>query len=96
MGIARSSTGAWWVADQVGGVATLYNGEGIAVNAQGAPQPLVVTIPHARQGGWVARPVWFSTVVRTLTLKRVNRLSSFLHPVMARSQPGIRRLRLKK
>lgn len=50
MGIARSSTGAWWVADQVGGVATLYNGEGIAVNAQGAPQPLVVTIPHAGQG----------------------------------------------
>jgi hypothetical protein len=49
-GIARSSTGAWWVADQVGGVATLYNGEGIAVNAQGAPQPLVVTIPHAGQG----------------------------------------------
>ena len=49
-GIARSSTVAWWVADQVGGVATLYNGEGIAVNAQGAPQPLVVTIPHAGQG----------------------------------------------
>jgi uncharacterized protein (TIGR03118 family) len=49
-GIARSSTGVWWVADQVGGVAALYNGEGIAVNAQGAPQPLVVTIPHAGQG----------------------------------------------
>jgi uncharacterized protein (TIGR03118 family) len=49
-GIARSSTGVWWVSDQVAGVATLYNGEGIAVNAQGAPQPLVVTIPHAGQG----------------------------------------------
>jgi hypothetical protein len=24
-GIARSSTGAWWVSDQVAGVATLYN-----------------------------------------------------------------------
>jgi hypothetical protein len=49
-GIARSSTGAWWVSDEGGGVATLYNGEGVAVNAQGAPQPLVVTIPHAGQG----------------------------------------------
>ena len=49
-GIARSSTGAWWVSDEDGGVATLYNGEGIAVNAQGLPQPLVVTIPHAGQG----------------------------------------------
>jgi uncharacterized protein (TIGR03118 family) len=49
-GIARSSTGAWWVSDEDRGVATLYNGEGIAVNAQGAPQPLVVTIPHAGQG----------------------------------------------
>ena len=49
-GLARSSTGVWWVADQAAGVATLYNGEGIAVNAQGAPQPLVVTIPHAGQG----------------------------------------------
>jgi uncharacterized protein (TIGR03118 family) len=49
-GIARSSTGAWWVSDQVAGVATLYNGDGIAVNAQGAPQPLVVTIPHDGQG----------------------------------------------
>ena len=46
-GIARSSAGAWWVSDEDGNVATLYNGEGIAVNAQGAPQPLVVTIPHA-------------------------------------------------
>jgi uncharacterized protein (TIGR03118 family) len=46
-GIARSSTGAWWVADEDAHVSTLYNGEGIAVNAQGAPQPLVVTIPHA-------------------------------------------------
>jgi uncharacterized protein (TIGR03118 family) len=49
-GIARSSTGAWWVSDQGGDVATLYNGEGVAVNAQGAPQPLVVTIPRAGQG----------------------------------------------
>ena len=49
-GIARSSTGAWWVSDEDRGVATLYNGEGIAVNAQGAPQPLIVTIPHAGQG----------------------------------------------
>ena len=46
-GIARSSAGAWWVSDEDGHVSTLYNGEGIAVNAQGAPQPLVVTIPHA-------------------------------------------------
>jgi uncharacterized protein (TIGR03118 family) len=46
-GISRSSAGAWWVADEDGHVSTLYNGEGIAVNAQGAPQPLVVTIPHA-------------------------------------------------
>jgi uncharacterized protein (TIGR03118 family) len=46
-GIARSSGGAWWVADEDAHVSTLYNGEGIAVNAQGAPQPLVVTIPHA-------------------------------------------------
>ena len=49
-GIARSSTGAWWVSDEDRGVATLYNGEGTAVNAQGAPQPLVVKIPHAGQG----------------------------------------------
>jgi uncharacterized protein (TIGR03118 family) len=49
-GIARSSTGVWWVSDQVAGVATLYNGEGIAVNGKGAPQPLVVTIPHTGQG----------------------------------------------
>ena len=48
-GIARCSTGAWWVSDEHGHVSTLYNGEGIAVNAQGAPQPLVVTIPHAAQ-----------------------------------------------
>jgi uncharacterized protein (TIGR03118 family) len=48
-GIARSSAGAWWVADEDGHVSTLYNGEGVAVNAQGAPQPLVVTIPHAAQ-----------------------------------------------
>jgi hypothetical protein len=48
-GIARSSTGAWWVADEDAHVSTLYNGEGVAVNAQGAPQPLVVTIPHTRR-----------------------------------------------
>jgi hypothetical protein len=98
-GIARSSTGVWWVSDQFAGVATLYNGEGVAVNPQAAPQPLVVTIPHGGQG-WLVRPVWFSMAVPTLTLKRVNPLSSFLHPVMARSPPGIRwsiqRLRLKK
>lgn len=42
-GIARSSSSPWWVSDEDGGVATLYNG-------QGAPQSLVVTIPHAGQG----------------------------------------------
>jgi len=59
-GIARSSTGAWWVSDEDGGVATLYNGEGIAVNAQGAPQPLVVTISHAGQGEGVPTGVVFN------------------------------------
>jgi hypothetical protein len=85
-GIARSSTGAWWVSDEGGGVATLYNGEGVAVNAQGAPQPLVVTIPHAGRGR-VARPVWFSTAVRTLTLKRVNRLFGSCANRFRRFQP---------
>jgi uncharacterized protein (TIGR03118 family) len=49
-GIARNSTGTWWVAAEDGHVAILFNGEGIAVNAQGAQPPLVVTIPHAAQG----------------------------------------------
>jgi uncharacterized protein (TIGR03118 family) len=49
-GIARNSTGTWWVAAEDGAVAILFNGEGIAVNAQGAQPPLVVTIPHAAQG----------------------------------------------
>jgi uncharacterized protein (TIGR03118 family) len=41
-GIARSSTGPWWVSDRARGVSTLYDGEGKA-------QPLVVTIPPAAQ-----------------------------------------------
>src|SRR5258706_3710637 len=48
-GIARNSTGTWWVGAEDGHVAILFNGEGIAVNAQGAQPPLVVTIPHAAQ-----------------------------------------------
>lgn len=39
-GLSRSSGSAWWVADNVSGVATLYNGPG-------SKQPLVVTIPPA-------------------------------------------------
>jgi uncharacterized protein (TIGR03118 family) len=42
-GIARSSTGPWWVADQGKGVSTIYNGSG-----QHAP-PTLVTIPSAGQ-----------------------------------------------
>ena len=38
-GIAASATSALWVADGGAGVATLYNTEG-------APQPLIVSIPH--------------------------------------------------
>ena len=49
-GIARNSTGTWWVAAEDGGVAILFNGDGVAVNAQGAQPPLVVTIPHPAQG----------------------------------------------
>jgi uncharacterized protein (TIGR03118 family) len=41
-GISRSSTGVWWVSDQAKGVATLYNGSGVA-------QSLVVTIPQSGQ-----------------------------------------------
>ena len=40
-GIARSSTGDWWVADNLTGIATLYNG------TTGAPNSLVVTVPPA-------------------------------------------------
>jgi uncharacterized protein (TIGR03118 family) len=39
-GISRSSTEFWWVADEGKGVATLYNGSGVA-------QSLVVTIPQS-------------------------------------------------
>lgn len=42
-GIARSSTGPWWVSDQGKGVSTIYNGGG-----QLAP-PTLVTIPSAGQ-----------------------------------------------
>jgi uncharacterized protein (TIGR03118 family) len=42
-GIARSSTGPWWVADKGKGVSTIYNGGG-----QPAP-PTLVTIPSAGQ-----------------------------------------------
>jgi uncharacterized protein (TIGR03118 family) len=37
-GLARSSTSAWWVSDNHGGVSTLYDGNG-------APQTLIVTVP---------------------------------------------------
>jgi uncharacterized protein (TIGR03118 family) len=37
-GLARSSTGPWWVADNGTGVSTIYNGSG-------TPAPLVVTVP---------------------------------------------------
>ena len=39
-GLSRGPGSAWWVADNVSGVATLYNGPG-------AKQSLVVTIPPA-------------------------------------------------
>lgn len=42
-GIARSSTGPWWVSDEGKGVSTIYNGSG-----QHAP-PVLVTIPSAGQ-----------------------------------------------
>jgi uncharacterized protein (TIGR03118 family) len=42
-GIARGSTGAWWVSDKGKGVATIYNGSG-----HPAP-PVLVTIPSAGQ-----------------------------------------------
>jgi uncharacterized protein (TIGR03118 family) len=42
-GIARSSTGPWWVSDKGKGVSTIYNGGG-----QPAP-PTLVTIPSAGQ-----------------------------------------------
>lgn len=42
-GIALSATSPFWVANQVSGTATLYNGAG-------QPQPLVVTIPSAAIG----------------------------------------------
>jgi uncharacterized protein (TIGR03118 family) len=48
-GIARSSSGPWWVNDRGSGVATLYDGEGKA-------QPLVVTIPHQVQTPPLAGP----------------------------------------
>jgi uncharacterized protein (TIGR03118 family) len=41
-GISRSSTGAWWAADEGTGVATLYNGTGVK-------QTLTVTIPQSGQ-----------------------------------------------
>jgi uncharacterized protein (TIGR03118 family) len=41
-GIARGTTTAWWLSDEMAGVSTLYNGAG--VNAG-----LVVTIPHSPQ-----------------------------------------------
>ena len=41
-GIARSSTGVWWAADEGKGVATLYNGSGVK-------QSLTVTIPQSGQ-----------------------------------------------
>ena len=42
-GVARSSTGPWWVSDQGKGVSTIYNGSG-----QAAP-PVLVTVPSAGQ-----------------------------------------------
>lgn len=39
-GLSRTSGGAWWVADNLTGVSTLYNGAGIK-------NPLIVTIPPA-------------------------------------------------
>jgi hypothetical protein len=48
-GIARSSSGPWWVNDRGSGVATLYDGEGKA-------QPLVVTVPHQVQTPPLAGP----------------------------------------
>ncbi len=40
-GLSRSSTGDWWISDNVSGVSTLYSG------TTGAITPLVVTIPTA-------------------------------------------------
>ena len=37
-GLARSSTSAWWIADNHSGLSTLYDGNGV-------PQTLVVTVP---------------------------------------------------
>jgi uncharacterized protein (TIGR03118 family) len=61
-GIARSTTGPWWVADRATGVATLYNGTtssgptypgpvypGSTPGSTGVKQFLVVTIPHTAQ-----------------------------------------------
>jgi uncharacterized protein (TIGR03118 family) len=42
-GIARSSTGPWWISDEGKGVSTIYNGIG-----QAAP-PVLVTVPSAGQ-----------------------------------------------
>src|SRR5580700_10971367 len=42
-GIARSSTGAWWLSDKGKGVATIFNGSGQPA------APTLVTIPSAGQ-----------------------------------------------
>src|SRR4051812_36649019 len=42
-GLAASSTGPWWVADNHTGLSTLYDGAG-------NPQSLVVTVPGAPTG----------------------------------------------
>ena len=41
-GIARGTTGPWWVSDNMAGVSTLYDGSGVK-------HSLTVTIPHTPQ-----------------------------------------------
>ncbi len=50
-GLSHSPTSPWWVSDNNAGVATVYKGDGTALQVGSPPMPLVVTIPpcHGRR-----------------------------------------------
>ena len=66
-GIAFAATSPFWVANQMGGTSTLYNGSGV-------PAPLVVTVP----GGNPTGVVFNSTPDFALSGGNVERMELFI------------------
>jgi hypothetical protein len=99
-GLARSSTSAWWSANNGTGTATLYNGD------TGQPSTLIVTIPPAPCGGAhgvptgavvnvttafelaPSRPGRFLFVTQDGTISGLNPAVDATHAVIKVTSPG--------